>query len=189
VLRIALFILLLFGCATLATAQSNDIAVTGGGILAFTNPLDLGAAWALEGTFAHRIAAPPVVSLYLEVPVAGSFSSSIPTLSGISVARSYTSLFVTPGLRVKLAPAFPLSPYFSVGGGYAHFNHQLFNGTSSTNDSVAFDIGGGLDLKIAPFIGLRGEIRDFNSGGLDIPTLAFGRQNSLFVTAGVVLRF
>ena len=111
-LRIALFILLLFGCATLAAAQSNDVAVTGGGMFAFTNPLDLGAAWALEGTFAHRIAAPPVVSLYLEVPVAGSFSSSIPTLSGISVARSYTSLFVTPGLRVKLAPAFPLSPYF-----------------------------------------------------------------------------
>jgi hypothetical protein len=182
-------ILLMFVGATVASAQSNDIALTGGGLFAFTNPLDLGAAWALEGTFAHRLAAPPVVSVYLEVPVAGSFSSSIPTLSGLSIARSYTSLFVTPGLRLKLAPGFPLSPYLSAGIGYAHFNHQLFNGTSSANDSFAFDVGGGLDLKIAPYVGLRGEIRDFNSGGLDIPTLAFGRQNSLFVTAGVVVRF
>lgn len=187
--RAVLSISIIFFFAVVANAQSNDIAITGGGMFAFTNPLDLGAAWSLEGTFAHRIAEPPVVSFYLEVPVAGSFSSSIPTLSGISIARSYTSLFVTPGIRLKLAPAFPLSPYFSAGLGYAHFNHQLFNGTSTTNDSFAFDIGGGLDLKIAPFIGLRGEIRDYNSGGLDLPTLSFGRQNSLFVTAGVVLRF
>jgi hypothetical protein len=187
--RIVLAVIFTLAFATLANAQRNDIAVTGGGMFAFTNPLDLGAAWALEGTFAHRIAAPPVVSVYLELPVAGSFSSSIPSLSGISIARSYTSLFVTPGLRLKLAPSFPLSPYFSAGVGYAHFNHQLFNGMSTTNDSFAFDIGGGIDLKIAPFVGLRGEIRDFNSGGLDLPTLAFGRQNSVFVTAGVVLRF
>jgi hypothetical protein len=184
-----LLIVFVFFFAVLMNAQSNDIAVTGGGMVAFTNPLDLGAAWALEGTFAHRIAAPPFISVYLELPVAGSFSSSIPTLSGVSIARSYTTLFVTPGIRLKLAPSFPLSPYFSAGVGYAHFNHRLFNGSNSTNDSAAFDIAGGLDLKIAPFIGLRGEIRDFNSGGLDIPTLAFGRQNSVFITAGVVLRF
>lgn len=187
--RIVLLVIILICLPALANAQSTDIAVTGGGMVAFTNPLDLGAAWALEGTFAHRIAEPPVVSVYLEVPVAGSFSSSIPTLRGVSIARSYTSLFVTPGIRLKLAPSFPISPYFSAGVGYAHFNNQLFNGGSSTNDSFAFDIGGGLDLKILPFVSLRGEIRNFNSGGLDIPTLAFGRQNSLFVTAGLVLRF
>jgi opacity protein-like surface antigen len=172
-----------------ALGQSNDIALTGGGMFAFTNPLDLGAAWGLEGTFAHRIAGPPVLAISFEVPVAGSFSSSIPTLSGVSIARSYTSLLVTPGIRLKLAPSFPLSPYFSAGLGYGRFHHELFNGSSATNASFAFDVGGGLDLKILPFVGLRGEIRDFNSGGLDIATFAFGRQNSLFVTAGVVVRF
>ena len=172
-----------------ALGQSDEISFTGGGMFAFTNPLDLGAAWALEGTFAHRIAGPPLLAISFEVPVAGSFSSSIPTLSGVSIARSYTSLFVTPGIRLKLAPSFPLSPYFSAGLGYGRFNHELFNGRSVSNSSFAFDVGGGLDLKILPFVGLRGEIRDFNSGGLDIATFAFGRQNNLFVTAGVVVRF
>ncbi len=187
--RILLFLIFTLCCNPSALSQSNDIALTGGGMFSFTNPLDLGAAWALEGTFAHRIAAPPLVSVYFELPVAGSFTSPIPKLSGVSIARSYTSLFVTPGLRLRLAPSFPLSPYFSVGIGYARFHDQLFNGNNRVSNSFAVDIGGGLDLHVLPFIGLRGEIRNFNSGGLDIPTLALGRQNSLFATAGIVFRF
>ena len=186
---VLLFLVFTVGCSLCAKAQSNDIALTGGGMFSFTNPLDLGAAWALEGTFAHRIAGPPLVGIYFELPVAGSFTSPIPTLSGLAIARSYTSLFVTPGIRLRLAPSFPLSPYFSAGLGYARFNNELFNGSNRVSNSFAVDIGGGLDLHILPFIGLRGEIRNFNSGGLDIPALAFGRQNSLFATAGIVLRF
>lgn len=170
-------------------AQKNDIALTAGGYFNVSTPLDLGAAPALEGTFAHRIAKVPLLGLYVELPVAGSFSSSIPTLSGLAVARSYTSLFITPGLRLRLAPSFPISPYVSAGLGYARFNRQLFNGTSSANSTFALDVGGGLDLKILPLVGLRAEVRDFNSGGVGLETLALGRQNNLFVTAGITLRF
>jgi hypothetical protein len=175
--------------AVVAAAQSNDIALTGGGYFAVSNPLDLGAAFALEGAFAHRIAAIPLAAAFAELPVAGSFTSSIPTLSGTTLARSYTSLFITPGLRLRLAPSFPVSPYVAAGLGYARFNRKLFDGTISANNTFAFEIGGGLDLKVLPFISLRGEIRDFNSGGLGIETLALGRQNNLFVTAGVAVRF
>lgn len=170
-------------------AQKNDIALTAGGYFNVSTPLDLGTAPALEGTFAHRIAKVPLLGLYVELPVAGSFSSSIPTLSGLAVARSYTSLFITPGLRLRLAPSFPISPYVSAGLGYARFNRQLFNGTSSANSTFALDVGGGLDLKILPLVGLRAEVRDFNSGGIGLQTLALGRQNNLFVTAGITLRF
>jgi outer membrane protein with beta-barrel domain len=170
-------------------AQKNDIALTGGGFFNVTSPLNLGAAPALEGTFAHRIASVPLLGLYAELPVAGSFSSDIPTLSGLTVARSYTSLFITPGLRVRLAPSFPLSPYVSAGLGYGRFNRQLFNGTSSSDSTFAFDIGGGLDLKFLPLVGLRAEVRDFNSGGAGLQTLVLGRQNNIFVTAGITLRF
>lgn len=182
----AVLCLLLAGAAQ---AQKNDIALTAGGYFNVSSPLDLGVAPALEGTFAHRIASVPMIGLYMEVPVAGSFSSSIPTLAGLTVARSYTSLFITPGLRVRLAPSFPLSPYVSAGLGYARFNRQLFNGTSSSENTFAFDVGGGLDLKVLPLVGLRGEIRDFNSGGIGLQTLVLGRQNNLFVTAGITLRF
>jgi opacity protein-like surface antigen len=172
-----------------ARAQSTDVALTGGGYFAVSNPLDLGVAWALEGTVAHKLVGVPLVSLSAELPVAGSFSSSIPTLSGTSIARSYSSLFITPGLRVRLAPSFPISPYVSAGLGYGRFNRQLTDGTSSANNTFALDIGGGLDLKILPFISLRAEVRDYNSGGLGLESLALGRQNNLFVTAGVAIRF
>lgn len=189
--KILLFVLpaILLFSSRCASAQSNDIGLTGGGYFAVSNPLDLGAAWALEGSFAHRVAGVPLLSISAELPVAGSFTSSIPTLSGITVARSYTSLFITPGVRLRLAPKFPLSPYVSAGFGYARFNRQLFTGGTSANSTTAFDLGGGLDLKIAPFVSLRGEIRDFNSGGLGLQTLLLGRQNNLFVTAGVAIRF
>ncbi|MBV9483513.1 MAG: outer membrane beta-barrel protein [Acidobacteria bacterium] len=187
---LAVVFVLLLGSAF---AQKNDVALTGGGYFEVTDPLNLGAAWALEGSYARRLAGVPLISISAELPVAGSFSSSIPTLSGFNIATSYNSLFITPGIRVRLAPSFFLSPYLAAGIGYGHFNKTLISGTTTSNGAMAFDIGGGLDMKILPHISLRGEIRDFNSGGLDLPsvvsTVATGRQNNLFVTAGVAVRF
>jgi hypothetical protein len=188
-MRLFLPALLLCAFALGASAQSTDVALTGGGYFAVSNPLDLGAAWALEGTVAHKLVGVPFVSLSAELPIAGSFTSSIPTLSGTSIARSYTALFITPGIRVTLAPSFPISPYVSAGLGYGRFNRQFTDGTSSAQGTFAADIGGGLDLKVLPFISLRAEVRDFNSGGLGLESLALGRQNNLFVTAGLALRF
>ena len=188
-LRFAALILLFIIASLQAKAQSNDVAITAGGYFAVSNPLSLGAAWAIEGSFAHRLAGTPYLSFSAELPVAGSLSSSIPTLSGVSIARSYTSLFITPGVRLRLAPSFPVSPYLSAGLGYARFNRKLFNGTTNANSSLAFDVGGGLDVNVTSLIGLRAELRDFNSGGLDLQTAFFGRQNNLFATAGLVFRF
>ena len=185
----ALVFLSLISLKATANAQSNDLGITAGGYFAVSNPLSLGAAWALEGSFAHRLTSAHYLALGAELPVAGSFSSSIPTLSGTTIARSYTSLFITPGVRLRFAPSFPLSPYLAAGVGYARFNRQLFNGGTSANSSFAFDVAGGLDINITSHLGLRGELRDFNSGGLGLETVLFGRQNNLFATAGLVLRF
>lgn len=188
---ILLFSLLIL--AVTAFAQKNDIALTGGGYIEATDPLNLGLAPSLEGSYARQIARVPLLQVSVEIPVAGSFSSSIPTLSGLSIASSYTSLFVTPGVRLRLAPSFFLSPYVAAGVGYGQFNKTLMSGGTSTDGAMAFDVAGGLDMKILPHISLRGEIRDFNSGGLNLPsvlsTIATGRQNNLFVTAGVAVRF
>ena len=186
--------LLLLACASASAQtserlQNNDLALTGGGQFAFSNPLNLGAAWALEGTFAHALLSVPLASLSAELPVAGSFSSSIPTLNGLRVARSYDALFITPGVRLRLAPSFLLSPYLSAGIGLARFNRQYFDGTTSPSSTMALDIGGGLDLKVFPFVSLRGEIRDFNSGGVGLQSIVFGRQNNIFVTFGLAVRF
>src|SRR5579864_1243945 len=187
-LRTTWMVLVVF-YASLSHAQSNDLGITAGGYLAVSNPLSLGAAWALEGSYAHQLASVPYLSLGAELPVAGSFTSNIPTLSGLTLAKSYTSLFITPGVRVRLAPSFPVSPYFAAGLGFGRFNRQLFNGGTSANSSFAFDVGGGLDVHIGPVVSLRGEVRDFNSGGLGLETLLLGRQNNLFATAGLAFRF
>jgi hypothetical protein len=186
---IGLAVLFSIAICSPAVTQSNDVALTVGGYFAVSNPLDLGAAGALEGSVAHRLFSVPLVSLGAELPIAGSFSSSIPTLNGLTIAKSYTSLFITPGLRVRLAPSFFLSPYVAAGLGYGRFNRQLFGGGTSANSTFALDIGGGLDMKVLPHISLRGEIRDFNSGGIGIETLALGRQNNLFLTVGVAVHF
>lgn len=137
-----------------------------------------------------------MLGIYAELPIAGSSSSSIPTVSGFNLASSYTSLFITPGIRVRLAPSFFLSPYVAAGVGYGRFGKTLINGVNTSNGTAAFDVGGGLDMKILPHISLRGEIRDFNSGGLDFPgvpsfltSTVSGRLNNLFVTAGVSVKF
>jgi opacity protein-like surface antigen len=191
--RRLLLVLVSLGLVGSACAQKNDVALTGGGYFEVTDPLNLGAAWALEGSYARRLAGVSMLSLSAELPIAGSFSSSIPTLSGFNIATSYNSLFITPGVRLRLAPSFFLSPYVAAGIGYGRFNKTLITGTNTSNGTLAFDIGGGLDMKILPHISLRGEIRDFNSGGLDLPsilsTLATGRQNNLFVTAGISVKF
>ncbi len=167
----------------------NDIAFTFGGYVAATNPLNLGAAWALEGSYARRIAGVPLIGVYAELPVATSFTSSIPSLAGTNIARSYTSFFVTPGARVRLAPSFFISPYLAAGLGLGRYNRQLYNGTHATDATFAFDVGGGLDIKVLPYVSLRGEIRDFNSGGVGVQTLIFGRQNNIFGTVGIGVRF
>ena len=195
-LRKLLLVLVSLLMAGSAFAQKNDVALTAGGYLEVTNPLNLGAAWALEGSYARRFASVPMLSFSWEVPVAGSSGSSIPTISGLNIATDYTSLFITPGVRVRLAPSFFLSPYVAAGVGLGHFNKTLITGVNTANNTLAVDIGGGLDMKILPHTSLRGEIRDFNSGGLDIPGVPSflsssvgGRLNNLFITAGISIKF
>jgi opacity protein-like surface antigen len=185
-----LLALLLLGISVSAYAQKNDVGFTVGGYVTADNPLNIGLAWAVEGSYARRIAAVPLIAVSAELPIAGSTKSSIPTINGITLARSYTSLFITPGLRVRLAPSFPLSPYVAAGLGYGRFNRQLYNGVTESDGAFAFDVGGGLDLKILPFVSLRGEVRDFNSGNLGVQAIiAGGRQNNLFFTVGLGVRF
>ena len=78
---------------------------------------------------------------------------------------------------------------FKVGLGLARFNRHLNGGATGARPTAAFDIGGGLDIKLASFISLCGELRDFDSGGLALQTPVAGRQNNLFATVGMAFRF
>src|SRR5437763_1619912 len=73
----------------------------------------------------------------------------------------YSTFYFTPGLKVKLLPQLPISPYGFVGVGLAHFHNTDTDQGSYEN---VIDYGAGLDWSIAPLLSIRGELRDFNSG-------------------------
>jgi hypothetical protein len=173
------------------TAQKNELSVGVGGYFP-VNLTGVGNAVAIEGTFSRRFGSAPLASLYLELPVVATLNSSVRTF-GLTSSSSYSSLFLAPGVKLKLAPGFFLSPWLAVGGGLAHFSNNSslanFTGEGSRNTSVV-DFGGGLDWKIAPFLSARGEARDFYSGGLGLSLTSLNeRQHNLVTTLGLVLRF
>ena len=187
--RIALVVMLIIVLGAVAQAQKNDLGVTFGGYFTADNPLSAGTAFAIEGSYARQIFAVPALQFSVELPVAGSFDSFAPSSIIPLIGNSYTALFITPGVRARLAPSFFLSPYVAVGAGLAHFNNSLNGGGSSSNNSFAADFGGGLDLKVFPHVSLRAEVRDFYSGSPGLNPLFVQRQNNLVVTGGVGIRF
>lgn len=183
-------------CTTYAAAQKVDLALTAGIYHPVNNSFSGDNAFAIEGNVGFQVASVPFLALYFEVPVAGTLDATVPA-SALTSAGTYSSIFVTPGVRLKFAPSFPLSPYIATGGGLAHFNRsasQTPAGASNSINKGVWDIGGGLDMKLAPYLGLRVEVRDFYSGSpetrLSQVTGTFNeRQHNIIGTAGVVVRF
>jgi opacity protein-like surface antigen len=196
VYKILQLVILVAALGTVAWAQKAEIALTAGVYHPVNNGYSSSNAFAIEGNVAGRIFSVPFVSIYVEVPVAGTLNTTVPA-AALTNAGTYSSIFVAPGLRLKLAPSFPLSPYIAAGGGLAHFNRSASetpSGASSSINKALFDIGGGLDLKIAPFLSVRAEVRDFYSGSPELTlnqvTGTFNqRQHNILGTAGLVLRF
>ncbi len=184
---VLLTLLSLLFCISLF-AQSNELAITGGGQFSSNDFFTSGNSWAVGANFAHRIAGVPLLGLYFELPVVVAPKSVIHVNS-----TDYSSLYVTPGLKVKFAPSFPISPYVAGGVGFARFHSGATSVTSDqTSTKAVFDIGGGLDFKIAPFFSARAEVRDFYSG---LPNFSLvssglsGRQNNVVPQVGLVFRF
>jgi Outer membrane protein beta-barrel domain len=188
-------LLFVFLAIQIATAQRNELAVTIGGKFTVNQNFDINPSFAIEGSYAGRLIHVPLAALYFELPVAAgleSTSSSPPCGACVNVVRSFktSALFVAPGLKLKLGPELPVSPYFTVGGGLARFRAAASDGTETTNNTNTLQFGAGMDFKVLPFVSFRGEVRDFYSGTPFTPIAGPGtRQHNLFTTAGIVLRF
>jgi hypothetical protein len=94
-------------------------------------------------------------------------------------------------LRLKIAPIAPISPWVSVGGGWARYSLKDAN---LTQNKAALQFGGGLDFKTGlPVLGFRAEVRDFLTG---VPTFNSGfltetglHHHNILAGGGIVLRF
>jgi hypothetical protein len=151
-----------------------------------------------EGAVAVRLADAKLVSLHLELPVVGIHSSNqqiaiTAPVGNTTITVDTSAIFITPALRLKVVPGAPISPWVSLGGGWARF---ATNGGPTTNKG-AIEYGGGLDFKTGfPLLGFRAEARDFVTGD---PNFGFTnivngdngglRRHNLMVGGGIVLRF
>ena len=106
--------------------------------------------------------------------------------------------FITPGGVVQFLPRSFLSPYAFVGGGYARVveaeivSTAPFRGKFADEGTWAIDYGGGIDLKLAKWLAIRGELRNFYTvtTGVVLPVINETHQrNTLLITGGLVFRF
>jgi hypothetical protein len=179
----------LLGClgwsGVAAQAQKNEIAAEGSGLFTISQySADAGVGF--QFNYAHRLLSVPLLGLYGEVPFQAGFDNTRYFFNGEGHEK-YNNYYVTPGLKLKFAPGFFISPYLAAVVGWAHFSSTQVN---VTDNEFAADWGGGFDVKVFPFVSLRFEARDFYS---DVPSLALpstgGHQNNVVASGGVVLRF
>ncbi|MFY9610670.1 MAG: hypothetical protein WAU45_18925 [Blastocatellia bacterium] len=186
-----------------ASAQKHEVAFTSGGLKIGERGFDLprpgflrfGTGFTYELGYARRFLDARVAALYFEVPLAGTPRTKVTTTNALS-PRSYSSIFFTPGIKVKLLPGGKYSPFALIGGGLAHFRESDTtidnqpNPNRTTKTEAVFAFGFGLDVKVRSILSIRGEVRDFYS---DLPPLNVRalseRQHNALISAGIVLRF
>jgi hypothetical protein len=174
--------------------SSHDIVSP---VVPFNNRVNFGRGLAMQANYARRLRRGDILGLSFEVPVVGLPDVDLNSGNTI-IPASYWALFATPSIRANFFPGTGLSPWASVGGGYAHFttsDHREFGlgpnpGERGTNTSV-FQFGAGIDVRsFWKNITIRGEVRDFYSG---VPNLNLDlgrtRQHNVTVTGGVVFHF
>jgi opacity protein-like surface antigen len=149
-----------------------------------------------EITYARRLSDMKLASMHFETVLAVTPNTDIDT-SNIVVPRSYSSIFLTPGLKFKLVPGFFLSPYVAGGFGYARFNVDdttTVGGTTTVvsrgSNKAVYNYGIGAELKFLPGASLRGEIRNFNAGTPNFgPTFVQDTRKYVIYGGGLVVRF
>lgn len=202
-----LFLLALVFClCSLCFGQANDVAISVGGMSGPDVPFPIGVGTCVnpdplqrcnaavkttdkityEGTFGHRLVNLHLVSFHLDVPVLGTPTRTIK--QGL-FRQDFSSVFVTPGLRVSFSLPY-VSPFAVIGGGLAHFSGSAAPQTlANSNTTGALEFGGGVDIKTPiPFLSLRGEFRQFYTGTPDFSTTQMSDTNR-FAGAGIVLKF
>ncbi len=195
-------VLLICASALTAFAQENEISVLVGGLKTGDKGLQstqtikaaFDGATSYEINYANRIVDGELASLHWELLIAGAPKTNVKS-TNLLLPRNYSSIFFTPGLKVKLFPK-GVSPFVAAGLGLGRFSADgtNLNGQPNTSDrnntTWVFNYGGGVDVPIFPHIALRGELRDFIAGTPKLNSQLFEkREHNVFVGGGVVVRW
>jgi opacity protein-like surface antigen len=130
--------------------------------------------------------------MYGELHFLASPSTDV-TSTVTSVTKSYSSLFLTPGVRFKFYPRKRLSPWVTIGGGYAHFLQSdktiagAANAAGRHTSTGTVTWGAGLDYSWSKKITFRAEARYFHSGSVQFNTPMDGLGQVSFVAGGGIV--
>ena len=131
-----------------------------------------------EGFIARRLVNAHIASLAIELPVL------VMPNRGTNLASTFSTVAVTPGVRVNFLPSQGTSPFLSAGGGVVHFSGD----TPSATHGAGL-VGGGFDFKTPlPHLGARVEVRDLLTPWPGLFPKS-GVMNNVVAGAGVVFRF
>ena len=154
--------------------------------------LNLSQAAALQANYGRVIRSYKYADMYGEVHFMASPSQTVDsTLT--SATKSFSSLFLTPGVRFKFYTKKRLSPWVNVGGGYAHFLQSTKTIAGAANPAPrhrrtgAVTWGAGLDYAWSSRITLRGEARYFHTGSAKYNTPVTGTGQVNFVAGGGIV--
>lgn len=207
------FLILLFGLSTLAWPQKNQLSFSVGTVatsdqqttlVGVTCPVGLpncggpfntstSTQVAFEGSYFRQLFNLHVASVGVELPLVGVPTRDVSTnrtpIGFPPFIVSQWSLFFTPSAQIRFLPSSRLSPFFSVGGGWAHHD----NGPSSVTRG-ALQFGGGADFKTPlPHFALRLEVRDFWAKGfaesVSVDRVSPERLHNVFAGVGIVFKF
>ncbi len=193
---IVCFLTLCLASFASAQAPTNELAFQLGGLVKVSHTnLDLGPGVALQVNYGRRFFSVPQAAVYGEIHFLANPQRSVSSILA-TPTRDIASLYITPGVRVKFAPAAKISPYLAAGVGYADYQQSTLrldgfpNPASRDVSRAAFHFAGGVDYRLIRWLALRGEVRDFYTGVPDYNDKTItGRQQNVVVSAAFVLRF
>jgi opacity protein-like surface antigen len=198
----ALFLLAATALALPAHAQKQEVGFTIGGLFnpdrSFHNPqgtVQSSSGISLGADYAHRFWSGRNVALYGEIEFVANARDRQASSANAGVPRTYATLYLAPGVRLKFRPASRFSPWAAFGGGYAQYEQAqtLTDGRSFSDRRVhrgVFDFGIGTDYRVWRFVSVRGEIRDYVSGNPALNVQLDGSlQHNVIPKGGIVFGF
>ncbi len=198
VMRAATVCVMVGLCSAPAFAQARyDVGLLLGSTKASNEAsvLQFDRATTYQATFAWRVWQGQIVGVSIEVPFIASPAFEVAT-SGRFLPKEYASLYLTPGVRVTIAPKSSVSFFGAIGAGYARYSESKLKIDGSPNpqqrdtNTDAIDFGGGVNVRAFRWLGLRGELRDVYTGARNFSVQTPGeRVHNVVTSGGLVLRF
>ncbi len=187
-LRIGLVLAMMAGAAG---AAEQELGLMLGRLQGTATPR-LGSGTALGANYSRRVAANGPVGFWVGANLLANPQRKV-TAGRPESITDVATLYVTPEARVVVG-AGRVRIYGLAGAGWAVYEHSRLTAVGAPNPGPrtattgAFTYGGGVDIGVWRWLGLRGEVRDFYTGA---PRYNFpaGRQHNVAISAGLVMRW